>query len=290
MRAQAYRDELARGLTVTDLTSTGPGTVHLRRYEPSRRLTGHPLLWVHGGAFVSGGLGQLESHAVACAVAKAGRSVYTVDYRLVKMWNLFGRPAEASLPGVRFPLPLDDVLEAFNHVRDTVSDGRSFLGGASAGACLSAGTALKMRDAGDAQPIGLVLAYGTFHRALPPRSDELRARTNGLRGLVQFTPGRTAKMNRNYAGTAQAMLHPHAFPGGHELRDLPATLMIDADHDTLRASGELFAKELAEAGITVERTVIERSWHGFLDRPKEPSFARAVNRIITWLDDEEVRV
>lgn len=284
MKAQQYRDELARGLDVTDLTSASSETpVPLRRYQSDLPPSGHPLLWVHGGAFVSGGLNQLESHAVACALAKTGRTVYTVDYRLVKMWNVL-RPLRGPLPGIRFPLPLDDVLEAFTLVQAASRDGHAFLGGASAGACLSAAAALRMRDIGLEPPAGLVLAYGTFHAALPPRSTELRSRTDGLRGLVQFTPGRTAKMNRNYAGTVPALQDPHAFPGGHDLHGLPATLMIDADHDTLRASGELFAEELTAADVAVNSSVIEGSWHGFLDRPRQPEFHEAIQRITVWLD------
>lgn len=284
MKADALRDELAVGLNVTDVVTSGPGpVVPLRRYEPRTPTVGRPLLWVHGGAFVSGGLDQLESHAVACVVARAGRVVYTVDYRLVKMWSIWRPLPQVPLSGVRFPLPLEDVLAAFSYVRENAVDGRAFLGGASAGACLSAAAAVRSRDAGHPSAEGLVLAYGTFHSALPARSDELRSRTNGLRGLVQFTPGRVAKLNRNYAGTTEALEHPHAFPGGHDLHGLPQTLMIDADHDTLRASGELFAKELAAAEVPVENTFIQGSWHGFLDRPKQPGFREAIAYINTWL-------
>jgi acetyl esterase len=284
MKAQQYRDELAVGLRVTDLTTSGSSTaVPLRRYEPDADATGHPLLWVHGGAFVSGGLEQLESHAVACAIAKTGRIVYTVDYRLVEMWSVFRPLPQGALPGIRYPLPLDDVIAAFAHVRATTPDGRVFLGGASAGACLSAAAAVRMRDTDQAPSAGLVLAYGTFHATLPPRSTELRSRTSGIRGLVQFTPARTAKLNRNYAGTVQALQDPHAFPGGHDLHGLPPTLMIDADHDTLRASGELFARELDAANVAVDSSFVAGSWHGFLDRPRQPAFDEALRRITVWL-------
>jgi acetyl esterase len=286
MKAQVYRDELAAGLRVSALTVPGPGgTVPLRRYESSAHPVGLPLLWVHGGAFVSGGLDQLESHAVACALARTGRVIYTVDYRLVKMGlkSVLTSMSDRPLPGVRFPLPLDDVLAAFTFVRDNAHGGRAFLGGASAGACLSAAAAVRMRDINQPPASGLVLAYGIFHPALPPQSAQLRSRTRGLRSLVQFTPGRTATMTRNYAGTPQALQNPHAFPGGHDLHGLPSTLILNADHDTLRASGELFAAELVTAGVPVEEAVIDGSWHGFLNRPREPHFPRAISRIDAWL-------
>ncbi|WP_083887711.1 alpha/beta hydrolase fold domain-containing protein [Nocardia asiatica] len=80
-------------------------------------------------------------------------------------------------------------------------------------------------------------------------------------------------MNRNYVGD-EDLLNSGAFPGGRDVSGLPPALMLDADHDTLRASGERFAAELA-AGVPVSYTVVPHSWHGYLDRAQLNGFRLA---------------
>ncbi|MBU8865652.1 alpha/beta hydrolase [Paenarthrobacter sp. MMS21-TAE1-1] len=159
------------------------------------------------------------------------------------------------------------------------------LGGASAGACLSAAATVRLRDEGSKQPHGLILAYGTFHAALPPLSPIVRRRTRGLHGIVQFRPETVRRMNLNYAGSTEAMEESHAFPGSHDLTGLPSTLLIDADRDILRASGETFATELSTAGVEVIHNVISDSAHGFLDRPHSPSFRVGITAVTNWLHE-----
>ena len=132
-------------------------------------------------------------------------------------------------------------------------------------------------------PDRLLLAYGTFHAALPPVPEELRARIRGRHGLVQFRPDTVEKMNRNYAGSVEAMADPFAFPGGHDLTGMPPTLVLDADRDSLRASGEAFARELAAAGGNVSHEVVPETSHGFLDRPGSAAFADGIRRAAYWL-------
>jgi acetyl esterase/lipase len=66
------------------------------------------------------------------------------------------------------------------------------------------------------------------------------------------------------------------------LHDFPPTLMIDADRDSMRASGGQFARELSAAGITVDYHVLPESLHAFLNRPHDPSFADGLRLIIDW--------
>lgn len=280
---------LAGRLVIADDVADGRyGQVPLRRYSPAADEDARvPLVWVHGGGFVNGGLDQLESHAVAIAVAAAGRKVVAVDYRRVPMWNVL-RPARPGvLPGVRYPLPLEDVIDAFELVRAETVLGRVALGGASAGACLSAAAALRLASENRPGPDSLLLAYGIFHAVLPPIDDALRSRTTGRHALAQFRPGTVTAMNRNYAGSAEAMSDRYAFPGGHDVRGLPRTTMVDADRDTLRASGSLFARELREAGVQVDYSVVPDAPHGFLDKPARPAFGVAVARLVAALEDAD---
>ncbi|WP_400997791.1 alpha/beta hydrolase [Agromyces sp. GXQ0307] len=267
------------------------GPIPVRRYQPQAAIAGPGraaglVIWLHGGAFSHGGLDQLESHAVGLALAAAGHPVVAVDYRRVPPWSWWRRPRPGVLEGIRYPVPLEDVIDAVATLRREADDaGRELvLGGASAGACLAAAAALRLGAERGPRPDGLLLVYGTFHAALPPISRALRARIRGPHSLMQFRPSTVERMNRNYAGSPEAMEDPWAFPGGHDLSGMPPTLVLDADRDSLRASGDAFVAELAKAGVDVTNGIVPESVHGFLDRPGTPAFERGIGRAIRWLD------
>lgn len=263
------------------------GPIPVRRYSP-RRGEGGPspvVVWLHGGAFSHGDLDMPESHAVALHLADAGHAVVAVDYRRVPPWRWWAPPRSGVLAGVRYPVPVDDVIDAVLHIRgEAIESGRRFgLGGASAGACLAAAATLRLVRERQVTPDFLMLAYGTFHAQLPPVSPQLRSRLRGRHGVIQFRPSTVERMNRNYAGCVEAMSDPFAFPGGHGLRGMPTTLVLDADRDSLRASGERFATELTEAGTDVTYAVVPESTHGFLNRPGKSAFDLATDRMTDWL-------
>lgn len=282
-RSREVVRRLESGLRIADEVVAGRhGAVPVRRYRGSSS-PAHPqlLIWIHGGAFMSGGLDQLESHAVAAALARHGVEVVAVDYRLVPRCSFLRDAPPGRLPGVRFPVPLEDVVDVCTAVAGDRTD--YLLGGASAGAALAASAALRLPAERAQGPAGMVLAYGTFHAELPAPSAELRSRTGGVHSFLQFRPESVRRMNRNYAGTLDALDHPHAFAGGHDLCGLPAALLLDADRDTLRASSEMFADELVGAGVPVARHVVRGARHGFLDRPATGHFSRGIAVIADWL-------
>jgi acetyl esterase/lipase len=99
--------------------------------------------------------------------------------------------------------------------------------------------------------------------------------------VIQFRTKTVDRMNRNYAGPALA--EPFAFPGGHDLVGVPPAFIMDADHDTLRASGQALRAELERAGIEVRYRVLNGSTHGFLQRPGTAPFEEFVATAATWL-------
>jgi acetyl esterase/lipase len=188
------------------------------------------------------------------------------------------------LTGIRFPAPVHDVVDVFTAIAGKIRNRRVILGGASAGACLSAAAALHQHRTRGREPDGLMLAYGTFHAELPPLSKDLRERIGGRHLFTQFRPSTVHRMNLNYVASFEAMRNPLAFPGGHDLSGLPPTLMLDADRDSLRASGGAFHRELAAAGVPVEYTVLPGTTHGFLNRPQTAGFDAAISTVVDWLD------
>lgn len=282
-RQAAAVETLVAGLDIRDDVQPGRhGTIPIRTYRRPASSSGCVLVWVHGGSFSHGGLDQLESHAVAAAIAQHGHSVIAVDYRRVPPWSPFrDQPADTPLPGIRYPVPVDDVADVFTAAAARFP--RVALGGASAGACLSAAVASRLSVERDPRPAQLILAYGTFHADLPHSSAQLRARIRGRHGLIQFRSATVRRMNHNYAGTAEALASPFAFPGGHPVADMPPTLILDADRDSLRASGEAYAAELAGAGTDVTHHVVPGSTHGFLDRPHTAAFTDGIRLITDYL-------
>jgi acetyl esterase len=273
--------------TVTDTAFPGPnGPVPARLYGSPGAAT-PTLVWLHGGAFSHGDLNVPEAHDVGLGLAARGVHVISVDYRRVPPWSPFRKPRPGKLSGVRFPIPLEDVTAAVKAVAFSASDGgerttRIALGGASAGACLAAAATHDLRHSRSA-PSALVLAYPSVHAQLPPLQPELRKKLRGPRGLWQFTPAAVERMNRNYAGSLQTMNDPRAFPGGADVSQFPNTLILNAEYDTLRASGDAFASELAAHYVPVENEFLPGTRHGFLNRPGTSAMNTGLDRVTSWL-------
>lgn len=261
------------------------GGVPVRRYEPetAARSSQPTVVWLHGGGFTHGDLDMPESHAVSEELARSGSVVVAVDYRRVPVGGWWRRPKTGVVPDVRHPVPSDDVVDVVTQTLSEYGDRDLVLGGASAGACLAAAATLWLLFAGSPGPARLLCAYGIFHAALPPYTAEQRARLRGRHSLLQYRPAMIKLMARNYLGRA-AITDPFAFPGGHDLRGMPPTLVLDADRDSLRASGERFAAELAAAGSQVRYEVVPDARHGFLNRPTTAPFADGIDRIRRWVE------
>jgi len=254
--------------------------VPLRWYRPVSGATSTTptLLWLHGGGFFRGSPDLPEAHIVAQVLARQGMVVATAGYRLAPLPGLGWVPSLGRQQRVRFPVPLDDVLAAYREVR-AAAPGGVILGGASAGACLAAAAALSAVDEG-VGPAGAVFAYGFFHAA-HPRTRDSQHRSQRHRRVTHARWALDA-MNRSYAGSSDALTNRRAFPGGHDVGGFPPTLLVNAEHDTMRASGDLFATELRDAGVDVEHHVLPGTRHAFLNRPGLAPFDTAVSMIVTW--------
>ena len=50
----------------------------------------------------------------------------------------------------------------------------------------------------------------------------------------------------------------------------------------MRCSGDQFAQEPSAAGVAVDHHVLPETFHAFLNRPQEPSFAHGMRLISDW--------
>ncbi|TVU58476.1 alpha/beta hydrolase [Paenarthrobacter nitroguajacolicus] len=281
---------LASEITIEDLTIEGPhGAIPVRTYLPSTATRG--LVWVHGGAFAFGDIDQPESDWVAREMAARGVAVVTVDYRLaaVPEWAsaALGAPVRE---GVLFPVASEEVTAAFTWASTLlpgVQPSDWSLGGASAGANLSAGAAMRLRDEGVTLPRTLLLAYGLFHAELPPLQAELAAKYAGLPlEYAVFTPEVVQLINLNYVGDPAQLSNAYAFAGGHTLEGLPPTFLLNSEADSIRASGDKFGAELVAAGVDVLMICEKGTLHGHLDNPDSPAAVRSIRRMATWLTSD----
>jgi acetyl esterase len=260
------------------------GPVRTREYLPVvRRRDAEVVVWVHGGAYVGGSLRMAESHAVAMDLASTGRPVVAVDYRKVSALPLMLPRRRIRPHRNNFPVPVDDVLDAYLDTAGRYPGHRHVLGGASAGANLSASAAIR---ADGHRPAGLILAYGAFHTELPPISAGLQASIDASKAGRQFTSEVYRRITLNFVGVESVLDDPAASPATAPVEGLPPTLFLDADGDTLRASSELYAQRLGEHGIRVTSTFIRNSSHGFLNKPGSSPYRDGMAVMKAWLDSE----
>ncbi|NQX29221.1 alpha/beta hydrolase fold domain-containing protein [Microbacteriaceae bacterium VKM Ac-2854] len=238
------------GIDIADLAIPGPhGLIPLRRYVP-RTATTTALLWVHGGGFGAGGLDWPESHVVSAELAaRANTVVVAVDYRLAR-------------PGQRYPIPLDDVVAAWQWLAVEYPDARLALGGASAGAALALASARRTPE----RVRTLLLAYPFAHFPVPALDDATAAEMRELPARLRFTPADIEAMVANYVGrlhTVPELALPGAapIPAAH-----PETYALNAEYDDLRPSGELLVRQLKDAGAPVHERLEPGVLHGHLNR------------------------
>lgn len=259
------------------------GDVRVREYTPSGPVKGPRLVWVHGGGWVVGTIDEPEAHLVSLRVAEAGFPVTSVDYGLVPRFPMVG-PLRLKPSPFRYPVPQDQIMDAWLDAARTHGE-PMWLGGASAGACLTANVALRLRDGEGPLPLGLAFVYGLFHGVLPAASTSLRRRLWGLADL-QVVQEAVRRAATNHTGSAAELDNPHIFPGVADLDGLPPTHLLNADRDLLRASAENFARRLGEAGVPHEGWYLPGTTHGFLARPESEAFRVGTEALAGWLGGE----
>ncbi|HTQ90322.1 MAG TPA: alpha/beta hydrolase [Streptosporangiaceae bacterium] len=250
---------------IRDDSAPGPhGPVPVRIYMPAERITaGAPgLVWLHGGGFIGGDLDMPEGDWTAREVCAAARAVVvSVDYRL-------------AVGGVCYPVPHDDTVAAVAWVRDRAGDlgvdpARITIGGASAGGNLTAGAAVKLRDRDGWVPAALALVYPVLHARVPSPSPSLAAALAELPPLFRRPEGEGNPLAENYLGGPLSSADGYAFAANAILDGLCPTLVLNAEYDSLRPSGEAFTVALALAGTDVLQVTIRGMLHGFLNLPAE---------------------
>ena len=246
-----------------DDAAPGPhGPVPVRVYLPSEAASKpRPLfVWLHGGGWNEGDLDMHEADATSREVcARAGAVVVSVDYRL-------------ATEGVFYPVPLDDVLAAWQWAVESAPQWgaarhRAVLGGASAGGNLAAGAALRLRDEGGPAPSRLALVYPVLHAQLPPLTDEQRTQTGMTQQYEELFGKGLVLAVENYVGAPVEQAPAYVVPALADAAGLPPTLVVTCEWDALRSSGETYAEHLRMAGVPNRLVVVPAINHAHLNSP-----------------------
>jgi len=262
---------------VYDLSVPGPaGAVPVRIYRPTSEEKRLPLtVFFHGSGFCAL---DLDTHDEICRRLALGSDsvVASVDYRLA--------------PEHPFPAGPDDCLAATRELADMAqglgADANALsLAGDSAGACLAAVTALRLRDEGGPSAQALVLWYPvTDHPSAQWPSYERYASGYGLsaQGMRWFWS--------HYLGDSAQAMHPHASPlRAPDLRGLPATWIMTAEYDVLCDEGQAFADRLQQAGVAVDSQCAWGLNHGFLKHAgRLPQAGDGMARACAWLRERYI--
>ncbi|WP_019181959.1 alpha/beta hydrolase [Microbacterium yannicii] len=275
------------------------------RVYPAGTPNGSVLVWLHGGAFMFGTLDMPEADEIARRLSAQGTTIVSVDYTLSPVDGLpplpprdggTGPTAEqvaseiaAAGPRSAYPTASLQTAAAFLWARENApgwggDPERVSLGGASAGGNLSAGAAVRLRDARGPVPASLLLIYPVLHSDLPAADAELAGFLEALPPGAEFPPEATRAINTGYLGGASPD-EVYAFPGGHDMRGMPRTLIMNAERDRLRSSGEAFAADLALGGVDVTLVRERGALHGYLNEVGNQSAERALALMAGVLSD-----
>jgi acetyl esterase len=222
------------------------GDVGLRLYRPTARPPAM-IVWAHGGGFVLGSIEETDNFARALAL-RTGCAVVSVGYRLA--------------PEHKFPTAINDLLAATLWIEQRLTDlvgGRIplLLGGDSAGANLATVVTRKLHETKACRIAGGVLAY--------PCTDNAQAASLRRFEAPFLNVDEVGWFMDQYLPIPELNNHPDFAPiRSTNLRLLPPTLIITAEHDIITEQAEDYGRRLAAAGVAVRTSRHPGMIHGFL--------------------------
>ncbi|HEY5677773.1 MAG TPA: alpha/beta hydrolase [Myxococcales bacterium] len=245
------------------------GEVPARFYVPKGApASSRGMLFLHGGGFVVGSLKTHDRLARELAQRLSAR-VLSLDYGLA--------------PEHPYPEGLDDCVDAARWIVAHagglgIDPARLVIGGDSAGASLSAGTLLRLRDEGSAPLFCCaVLLYGRFSVG---ETDSLRAW--GQRELI-LSRRQMKWFAQAYAGAGASPAGSYLAPVEADLRGLPPSILVVGTMDPLLSDSQLFAAALQKAGVPAELHVYPDGIHAFLQMPMFDMTNDALEKIAAFV-------
>ena len=209
--------------------------------RPAGAAAGSVILYLHGGAYITGSCHTHRGLAGHLATA-TGLDCFLLDYRLA--------------PEHPFPAAVDDTHAAYLALHHQDPARSIVLAGDSAGGGLALALALRLRDTGHPAPGAMAL--------LSPWTDlTLSLPTHQSKAAVDpFFPDTStlAMAAQLYAGNAD-LAQPLVSPHFAALHELPRTLIHVGEHEALLGDAHVLAANMQAAGSPVQLQEFEGMWH-----------------------------
>jgi monoterpene epsilon-lactone hydrolase len=252
----------------TEITTVSAGGVPAEWIMESGVKPEKRIAFFHGGGFVAGKLAS--RHPFASWISKAtGCSILLVDYRLA--------------PEHPFPAAIEETLSSYRWMCNNGPDGekpakKTFIGGDSAGGCLTLATLLGLKDANENLPDAAFTISAVSDQALTGRSIVNRAGVD-----ILFKPSHLKECSKLYLA-GQDPLDPLASPLYGDLSGLPPIFMQVGDAELLLDDSVRFAEKAEKAGVTVKLEVWPEMFHNWqLLAPLFPEAQQAIDRICEFI-------
>lgn len=257
------------GVEITNRLIDGrDGVIPIRIYRRQRRTAPSPVLvYLHGGAWVIGGLDECDG--LCGYLCRHGEvTVVSVDYRLA--------------PEHKFPAAVHDCIDAVQWVSEGAHElGASARGlgvaGDSAGGNLAAAVCQQLKGRRVAAISRQVLLYPCLAPRDPARypsrvaygGEECFLNEAGFSSMLEL-------YRRTPADDSDTMLWPALC---RDLRGLPDAYIVTAEFDMLRDEAKAYRDALAASGVTVNYENYSGTIHGFI------GFAGTIEPGMRALDD-----
>ncbi len=225
------------------------GEVRIRGYYPERKVDSAPILFFRGSGFVVQNFEDSDDFCIRLA-KETQKVILSVDYPLA--------------PENPFPKSLEACLEVYQWAREhaefaNLDPKEMILIGESSGGCLVALLSALIRDRGLPSFKMQVLLYPILdHTFLAPSYEKYAT------GYIMTT----AKLKWYLAHYQKGLSDdqkPFAFPLQHtQFKNLPPTLIYNAEYDPLCDDGKIYGEKLIEAGAPCKIETHKGMIHGFI--------------------------
>ena len=226
-----------------EVTESKIAGIPVRLFTPAGPVDGSRILVnVHGGGFRVDSGSLLESIPVANLTHTR---VVSVLYRMA--------------PEHPFPAAVDDVVAVYRELLKDHAPAKIALFGSSAGAVLTAETAVRLKQLGLPPPgaLGIFSCFGDFTN--PGDSMNLFS-LQGLTGSV-MTHGKEPMLPEYVGGTSPT--DPVLSPAYADLHGLPPTLFVTSTRDSLLSGTVMLHQSFLRAGVDARLLVYEAQPHTF---------------------------
>jgi acetyl esterase len=239
---------------------TRHGGVHCLRYRG--RTGAGCYLHLHGGAFVTR-YPQMDDFWARFVVATTGLEAVLPDYDVA--------------PRARYPVAHD---QCYDIAARLASESPLVVGGFSGGGNLAASVALRSMAETDFSLRGQLLAVPSVDVA-----GDIVAKCARAPGAM--ITSRTLRLVRaTYFTNAARRGEPTASPlRARDLRGLPPSFVVTAEHDVLRVEGDAYARRLAGAGVSVQHVVAPGVDHYFLHGAGDTQARSLMEQMARWLTE-----